>query len=188
MKLKNYLLLATAFFSLHSINTHAQLKAKPKYKSVKKTTKPKSTAVSFFRRQLNAMARTAGLPGGFESMKQTEVATGMWTCNRDLEGFLPMIQVQAGNPNDRLILSATSVDQRAQTHVKDMELNGLPGFQLKDSDQDKSLQFDRTKYNRIIKYTRTDKVSSIVVTLYFLASNKAAAYELTIEGWQPAGF
>ncbi|MCF8450320.1 MAG: hypothetical protein K9G49_10670 [Taibaiella sp.] len=142
----------------------------------------KPAVTSKFRNDLNALIRATSVPSGFESLKQMELSRGVWRCKQDLDGFLPVVEEEAYNPASELQVSAISVSPKALSNVNLLVLKGIPGYTMKDSDKDKTMQIDRTKELRRVVFTKVNGEVTSVVTLIFVA-HQYASVQLLVEAW-----
>ncbi len=158
------------------------LAAVPIIADAKKTPRVKKVE-SRFRTELAGIVDVSKRPGGFESLKQVELTTGRWTCNRELEGFVPVVEVNAWHPADRLQILATSVKPVAQQHAQMLLVQGIPGYTMRDSDKDKTVAIDRTLYSRKVVFSKRDKYVESTVTVAFKAHNYNTV-EILVEAWK----
>lgn len=155
----------------------------PLVSDARKTPSVKQPVQSKFRAELFGIVNTSAKPDGFEAMKQVELTTGRWACRKELEGFLPVVEVNGQHPADRLQVYAVSVTPAAQKNVKMLLLQGLPGYDMRDSDKDKSVPVDRSKYSRKVVFHKTDKFVESTITVAFNA-HQYNSVELLVEAWQ----
>lgn len=145
---------------------------------------PKSKVVqSRFRTELTGLVDISRRPGGLESLKQVELTTGRWSCNRELEGFIPVVEANAWHPADRLQLLATSVKPVGQRHAEMLLIQGIPGYTMRDSDKDRTMLFDRTLYSRKVVFTKKDNYVESTITVAFKAHNYNTV-EIVVEAWK----
>lgn len=151
--------------------------------AAKTKAKPKSVATSRFRTELYALIRATNKPSGFDSLKQTELGRGLWNCRMELEGFLPLITLDKFHPAERLLLSAETVNPAAIRNAKLLTLKGIPGYTMRDSDNDKTVELDGTTQKRKVVFTkRADHTQSVVTVIY--TAHQYGSVKLTIEAWQ----
>jgi hypothetical protein len=131
--------------------------------------KTKPVVVSKFRKQLTTITRVAGRPSGFDSLKHTELVSGVWTVRTELDGFLPTIIYDEFHPAGRLLMKAESVTPAALQHVRMLTLKGLPGYKMVDSDMDKTIEIDRTTESRKVIFTRKERFTETVITVIYNA-------------------
>ena len=147
-----------------------------------KTPRVKSVQ-SRFRIELTGIVDISKRPGGLESLKEVELTTGRWSCNKEQEGFEPVVEVNAWHPADRLQVLATSVKPVAQQYVQMLLMQGIPGYTMRDSDKDKTVPIDRTMYSRKVVFSKKDNYVESTVTVAF----KAHLYntvEILVEAWK----
>ena len=145
--------------------------------------KVKPVAVSKFRMELFSLIKATNKPSGFDSLKQTELGRGLWNCRIELEGFLTLITLDKFHPAERLLFSAESVNPAAIKNAKLLTLKGIPGYTMRDSDNDKTVELDGTTQKRKVIFTkRADHVQSVVTLIY--AAHQYGSVKLTIEAWQ----
>jgi len=154
----------------------------PLMADAKKMPKPKAVQ-SRFRTELTGLVDISRKPGGLESLKQVELTTGRWSCNKELEGFVPVVEVNAWHPADRLQLLATSVKPVGQHHAEMLLQQGIPGYTMRDSDKDKTVAIDRTTYSRKVVFTKVDNYVESTVTIAFKAHNYNTV-EILVEAWK----
>lgn len=136
-----------------------------------------------FYKQLEAIIRVVSKPGGFELLKEGELARGMWNCSLPLEGFIPVVETAPGDPRGKLVVMATSVLPKAYQHAQGMVLNGLRGFELKDSQTDKDVKLDPATEERKLVLSHDERYSHTVVTVTFVA-HRYNSVRIAIESWQ----
>jgi hypothetical protein len=156
--------------------------AVPLLSDAKGKPKPK-VEQSRFQKELSGIVDMSKRPGGFESLKQVELTTGRWSCNRELEGFIPVVEVNGWHPADRLQLLATSVKPVARQHAQMLLLHGLPGYIMRDSDKDASVSIDKAIYARKVVFTKSDNYMESTVTVAFKAHNLNTV-EILVEAWK----
>jgi len=145
---------------------------------------PKAKVVqSRFRTELTGLVDLSRKPGGLESLKQVELTTGRWSCSRELEGFIPVVEVNSWHPADRLQLLATSVKPVGQRHAEMLLQQGIPGYTMRDSEKDKTVAIDRTVYARKVVFTKVDNYVESTVTVAFKAHNYNTV-EILVEAWK----
>jgi hypothetical protein len=144
--------------------------------------KVREQPVSRFRADLSALIRVANKPSGFDSLKYIELSRGVWNCKLELQGFIPTVEEQLYHPASRLMVSAVSVSPSAQQNIKMLLLKGLPGYTMKDSDTDKTVDIDRTKQSRKVVFTKTERSVTSTVSVIFNA-HQYSSITLEIEAW-----
>jgi hypothetical protein len=112
---------------------------------------------------------------GVDALKQTEIVSGVWSCNRQLDGFLPTVVLDQYHPADRWLVRAESVGAVAMQQVRTLIQRGLPGFNQQDSDRDKTMTFDRARHSRMVVFTRKERYALTTVTVYINAQQPATA-------------
>lgn len=157
--------------------------ATAKGKTVRKTRVTQPVPLRGFRTQVYQLAQIATAPSGFQELKSTEVATGMWLCNRELAGFGTFVQLQPGNPNERLMVTAASVNAKALPNVNELVRFGLPGYTMQDSDNDAHLDFNTSEIARQVILTRKSVYATTVITISF-AAHKFQSVSISIESWE----
>lgn len=150
---------------------------------VKGRSKPVAQVNPAFRSELYAIINASRKPSGFDSLKNTELSTGLWHCRWPLTGFIPVVTIDPVHPAGRLIVSAVSSDQSAAGHVKMLITKGMPGFTMQDSDLDRSVKFDGVNEARRVVFTRRDRHVQSVVTVIYNA-HQQGSIRLQIEAWQ----
>lgn len=138
---------------------------------------------SRFQKELSGIVDISKRPGGFEALKQVELTTGRWSCNRELDGFIPVVEVNAWHPADRLQVLATSAKPIATQHARMLLLHGLPGYTMRDSDRDASIPIDKAIYTRKVVFTKSDNYIESTVTVAFKAHNLNTV-EIVVEAWK----
>ncbi len=131
-------------------------------------TRSKAVPPSKFRTQLTAIIKTVQDPEGFELLKHTELVTGIWTCNRELQGFLPTI-IYDSHPAGRLYMKAESVNANAAANVRMLAIKGIPGYTMRDSDNDNTVELDRTKESRKLIFTKRQGFYESTITVVYNA-------------------
>jgi len=148
--------------------------------------RPKRTAPvieSRFRSNLFNIIRVSRRPDGFESLKQVELRTGVWNCKMELEGFLPVVELNSFHPADRLQVDAVSVSPAAQRNAKMLLLKGIPGFAMKDSDKDKTVPIDKAMHSRKVVFSKRENHVESTVTVAYNA-HQYNSVQITVEAWQ----
>jgi hypothetical protein len=139
-------------------------------------------AKSRFRSNLNALVQISMQPSGLESLKNIELGPGIWNCRLELDGFLPVVELDEFHPAGRLHVSAISLTPDAQRSARMLILKGLPGYTMKDSNNDKTVFIDRTRELRRVVFTRTEQsVTSTVSVIY--TAHQAGSVKVVVEAW-----
>ena len=128
-----------------------------------------------FQRQVSAIAGVTPGQQGVDVLKQTEIVSGVWSCNRQLEGFLPTVVLDQYHPADRWLVRAESVTPGALQQVRMLIQRGLPGYTQRDSDKDKTLEVDRARHSRKVVFTSKDRYAITTVTVLINAQQPATA-------------
>jgi hypothetical protein len=137
---------------------------------------------SRFQSNLNNILRVSKKPSGFDSLKQSELSNGVWNCRIELDGFLPVVEENAFHPARRLEVSAVSVTPAAFKHARMLVLKGIPGYTMRDSDNDKTVAYDKQKESRRVVFKRVEKFCESTVTLIYNA-HQYGSVEMLIEAW-----
>ncbi len=128
-----------------------------------------------FQKQVYAIAGVTPGQQGVDALKQTEIVSGVWSCNRQLDGFLPTVVLDQYHPADRWLVRAESVGAIAMQQVRTLIQRGLPGYSLQDSDRDKTLSFDHARHSRKVVLTRKERYALTTVTILINAQQPATA-------------
>lgn len=135
-----------------------------------------------FSTELRRIIYVANKPSGFDSLKHTELSTGIWNSRLELDGFLPLVELDPIHPADKHIVTAVSVTPAAHKNIKLLLLKGLPGYVMKDSQTDKSVALNTSTEARKVIYKREDKFVTSTVTIVFKA-HEYNSIKITIESW-----
>lgn len=120
-----------------------------------------------FRTELLALIETSKMLEGFEMLKDVELTTGMWNCKKLLQDFVPVVTVEGYNPVRPLRVEAASSNSHATEDVRQLIAQGLEGYEMKDSDKDKSIKIDKALYSRKVVFTKQEQfVLSRITVLY----------------------
>jgi hypothetical protein len=137
---------------------------------------------SKFSIELRRIIYVANKPSGFDSLKYTELSTGIWNTRMELDGFLPLVELDPIHPADRHLVTAVSITPAAHKNIKLLLLKGLPGYSMKDSDTDKSVVLNTATEARKVVFKRIDKFVTSTVTVVFKA-HEYNSIKITIEAW-----
>ncbi len=137
---------------------------------------------SKFSTELRRIIYVANKPSGFDSLKYTELSTGIWNTRMELDGFLPLVELDPIHPADRHLVTAVSITPAAQTNIKLLLLKGLPGYTMKDSETDKSVILNTATEARKVIFKRVNKFVTSTVTIVFKA-HEYNSIKITIEAW-----
>ena len=137
---------------------------------------------SKFSIELRRIIYVANKPSGFDSLKYTELSTGIWNTRFELDGFLPLVELDPIHPADRHLVTAISITPAAHKNIKLLLLKGLPGYSMKDSDSDKSVVLNTATEARKVVFKRVDKFVTSTVTVVFKA-HEYNSIRITIEAW-----
>jgi len=144
--------------------------------------KEQRTVNSKFSIELRRIIYVANKPSGFDSLKYTELSTGIWNTRMELDGFLPLVELDPIHPADRHLVTAVSITPTAHKNIKLLLLKGLPGYSMKDSDNDKSIVLNTATETRKVIFKRVDKFVTSRVTIVFKA-HEYNSIKLIIEAW-----
>ncbi len=106
---------------------------------------------------------------GFDSLKDVELTTGVWNCKLQLDGFLPVVKTEDNNPIEPSQVLAESVTPGAKKAIDVLVAKGLAGYEMKDSDRDRSIIFDKAKYSRKVIFTKREQFVLSRVSVFFKA-------------------
>lgn len=129
----------------------------------------KPTQSTQFRTDLLALIETSKMLEGFEMLKDVELTTGMWNCKKPLHDFVPVVTVEGDNPVRPLRIEATSSTPRATEDIRQLIAKGLEGYEMKDSDKDKSIKIDKSLYSRKVVFTKREQFVLSRITILFRA-------------------
>lgn len=137
---------------------------------------------SKFSIELRRIIYVANKPSGFDSLKHTELSTGIWNTRMELDGFLPLVELDPIHPADRHMVTAVSVTPAAHKNIKLLLLKGLPGYTMKDSETDKSVVLNTATEARKVIFRRVTQYVTSTVTIVFKA-HEYNSIKITVEAW-----
>jgi hypothetical protein len=135
---------------------------------------------SKFQVNLEALLGDANALMGFDSLKDSELSRGEWSCRQELDGFLTTVREKEDDPRGVLFVSAISVKPVALKYVNYLILNGLNGYKMRDSNTDKTVPIDRTTQARKVVFSKRERYAQIILSVVFVAHEDNTVI-LTIE-------